>query len=347
MKKSEISEYVTNLNLEAMKSLRQGNAFNAHRLLKQASKVLVSHPSLHNLLTITLNNYGCYYKLVKKPRLALKHLEQSISVQKSGCNEAVGLAGTYLNISALHSDMGNHHLALKFTTDAIALIKQNEIDTEKSVITLAMAYNSTGVEYQMLNINDLALENFRLALITAKKIPTAVKLIGFMENSYLEAEKRVNSGNNPIRSTKVRTHSQKSNGKVYQEAAECKKLPQVTRGQKSRNKSTPSPPIIFKQKFRFLTGDRLTPMYPRTPMTVPDENININKTLEQIQRKIDFLQTKLENFHVCAMPLKELDNQHELTETFSQKSLDNFAEYNRRVVAAKKIQQKFRAYIHK
>ena len=62
MKKLEISDYVTSLNIQAMKYLKIGNPFSAQKLLEQATKALSSCPSLYNLQTITLNNLGCYYK---------------------------------------------------------------------------------------------------------------------------------------------------------------------------------------------------------------------------------------------------------------------------------------------
>jgi hypothetical protein len=68
MKKNDVSEYVTSMNIEGMKFLKIGNLATAQKMLQNASKALTSHPSLSNLHTITLNNLGCYYKSVKKAK---------------------------------------------------------------------------------------------------------------------------------------------------------------------------------------------------------------------------------------------------------------------------------------
>ena len=193
-----------------------------------------------------------------------------------------------------------------------------------------MAYNSSGVEYQFLKNYNTALEFFKLAVQTAQKIPSAGKLIEFMENSYREAEKKL-----------------KSKDKIEGSQYEYKNLPSVTRGNAFRNKSTPPPPLLYKSKLRFLTGDRLTPMYTRKHMNETKENIKISKTLENIQNKIGFLQTKLENFHKCVAPLKDIKDNDELNESFSMASIENFTIFNKRNAAAKKIQKFFRKYLDK
>ena len=82
-------------------------------------------------------------------------------------------------------------------------------------------------------------------------------------------------------------------------------------------------------------------------MNETKENIKISKTLENIQNKIGFLQTKLENFHKCVAPLKDIKDNDELNESFSMASIENFTIFNKRNAAAKKIQKFFRKYLDK
>lgn len=330
-----------------MKFLKQGNAFNALRLLKKANLTLVAYPDLHNLLTITLNNLGCYYKSVKKPKLALKHFEDSICLQQETCKEPVGLAGTYLNISALHSDLGNHQLAANYTADAIEILAKSGIVTEKALITLAMAYNSSGVEQQFLKNQNEAVKYFEMALSTAKQVKTAGKLIQFMKNSLETAEKKAKFRENEGKSTNLSRRPQRNTVKSTHIPIDLQKLPQVARANAIRHKSTPSPTFIQKTSLRFLTGDRLTPMFSRTPMMHNNENKDINKTLENISEKINFLQTKLEKFHQNVEPLREIADKNDTFEQFSPKSLHFFAEHRRRIKAVKKIQKFFREYSKK
>jgi tetratricopeptide (TPR) repeat protein len=330
MKQSEVSDYVTSLNVNAMKCLKIGNTFKAQKLLNKATKALSNFPLLKNLHTVTLNNLGCYYKWIKKPKIALKCLEQSIALQKNGSLETITLAGTYVNTAALHSDIGNHNLALNYIQDAVNLLKDSKDQSEKSITTLTMGYHSMALENLYLKNYKEAIEYFEIAKITSKKLPDHNKIIEFIEKSYKEAEKKI-----------------KLKDKNEFCLSDYKKLPKVN-GNGHRTLSTPSACLPSKKKIRFLTGDRLKPMFPQNfGFADYDENKHISKTLENIQQKIDFLQTKLENFHKCVEPLKKIHENKDLSDTFSMQSIENLELFKLRNISARKIQKFFRKYLKK
>ena len=322
MKKNDVSEYVTSMNIEGMKFLKIGNLATAQKMLQNASKALASHPSLSNLHTITLNNLGCYYKSVKKPKLALKYLEQSIELQKTGIYDPLTLSGTYLNISSLHSDLENYNFALEYSTKAMSLLVQSDANDEKHLTALAMAYHSLAITNSHLNNYKIAFEQFELALSNAKKIPTALNLQNFIENSMKNVENKTKSENN-------------SEVSVFK----GKKLPFVRKNERIFT----SPMQNFQvTRQRFLTGDRLKPMFGNN-----NENPQISKTLAKIQEKIEFLQTRLKNFQSCEAEFKSLKENNDLSDSFSTSSLEDLRIFHQRNQAAQKIQKVFRKTLTK
>jgi phosphoribosyl-dephospho-CoA transferase len=62
-----------------MKFLQDENLAACLKLLKKAEAVVLAQrqiePSYNDrLLSLTLNNFGCFYKKTKKPRVALKYM---------------------------------------------------------------------------------------------------------------------------------------------------------------------------------------------------------------------------------------------------------------------------------
>lgn len=324
MKKTDVSNLVTNWNVQAMKYLKLGNPFSAFNLLQKASRLLSSHKSLVELHMVTLNNLGCYYKWIKKPKEALKQFENSAYLRKLHLIDPISLAGTYLNISTLHSDLGSHNLALKFSQDAIGVLKTGDQSSGKLKITLSMAYHSLANEYYNLKNYQESLANFEKALNLAQQSPNTEKLVEFIKNSLKKLEKKLKNDEKP-------------------DNTEVKTLPNIRKIIKSREKpNVKNLNEVAKPRYRFLTGDRLKPMYPQSVSPIVEKS-NINQTLENIQKKIDFLQIRLEGFHRDTKPLIEAESE-DLSETFSPRMIEGFKIFNEQNKAAKVIQKNFRLF---
>jgi len=87
------------------------------------------------LFSLTLNNFGCYYKKVRKPNAALKYLKAALNLEKADKGiTKVELAGTYLNLCAIYSGLNRHFDAVQNAVKAIHLVKRSlrYIDKNKS-----------------------------------------------------------------------------------------------------------------------------------------------------------------------------------------------------------------------
>jgi tetratricopeptide (TPR) repeat protein len=349
MKKGEVSEIVTSWNIQAMKFLKLGNPFSAFNLLQKASKLLASHKSLIDLHMVTLNNLGCYYKWVKKPKEALKQFESSAYLRKNYSVEPVGLAGTFLNISSLHSDMGNHNLALKFSQDAVDLLKTGDQNSCKLKMTLAMAYHSLANEFSNLKNFKEAFENFEKSLNVASETPGSAKLTDFIKGSLKKVEKKIGNDGKSVgsgrdlrifREKKEKIEKNEKNEEEKIVSFESKKLPFI---QKYTGRERYTPGLNQgSTRCRFITGDRLKPMFPQSVSPVNDRSY-VDETLENIQNKIDLLESRLEVFHKEIEPLRALEVQ-DMDESFSPRSLEFFKEFKTRNNAARVIQRKFRKF---
>ena len=327
MKKTDVSNLVTGWNIQAMKYLKLGNPFSAFNLLQKASRLLSSHKSLVELHMVTLNNLGCYYKWIKRPKEALKQFENSACLKKLHLIDPISLAGTYLNISTLHSDLGSHNLALKFSQDAIETLKTADQSSGKLKITLSMAYHSLANEHYNLKNYQESLVHFQKALNLAQQSPNTEKLVEFIKTSLKKLERKLV-------------------GDEKTESSEIKTLPSIRKTFRTRKEKPNLNNPAKDTRYRFLTGDRLKPMYPQSvsPMV---RSSNIGQALETIQKKIDLLQIRLEGFHRDIKPLIDVESE-DLSETcFSPRMIEGFKIFNEQNKAAKLIQKNFRMYSRK
>jgi tetratricopeptide (TPR) repeat protein len=105
MADTELHDFILHLNRDAMSYLKEENYTLALKTLKDADKLLKTlnssqHPKLEG---ITLNNFGCFYKRINKPNVALKFLKQACEKESVEPIDAVNLSGTLLNICAIYS----------------------------------------------------------------------------------------------------------------------------------------------------------------------------------------------------------------------------------------------------
>ena len=126
MADKELEDFILHLNREAMNYLKQENFQLSLKTLKDAEKLLKTLNSPENLKLhgITLNNFGCFYKRINKPNVALKFLQRACEKESIEPIDRVNLSGTLLNMCAIYSQLGKHDRALEQGIQALSLLEQ-------------------------------------------------------------------------------------------------------------------------------------------------------------------------------------------------------------------------------
>ena len=275
----EIQELILQLNREAMNYLKLDQTEHAVKTLKYAQEVLDKQPSPQNLKLhgITLNNFGCFYKKIQKPNVALKYLKKALDKESVEPVDKVNLAGTLINICAIFSQLGKHQQALMHSLRALGLLKDLESASQNYLTTVVIAYHNTGVEYEFLgNLRD-AVDCYKDALDLARDhLGEAHSLTVSMKKSYGDALEKLekvevrNAGKLQRRTLLGFSRSEKRNHQVS---------PVVGTGVKKRKVSVRIEKVVVREEVRtdvnvkdlehvrFLTGDRLQPMHPLKELT--------------------------------------------------------------------------------
>merc|ERR1719403_244712 len=109
-----------------MDLLRKGQFKQAFEQLKYAEAVLDANSTNEaepsNLLAVTCNNLGCYYKKVGKLHAALSYLRRALQMEVDLGTDEVTIAGTHLNICAILSKLDKHDKAVQHALSALDLI---------------------------------------------------------------------------------------------------------------------------------------------------------------------------------------------------------------------------------
>lgn len=140
-----------------MDHLRLENYQAALSLLTRAGQMLEDSSPSVKLQAITLNNLGCYYKKTGKLGMALQYLHRALDLDATSAADLTNLAGTHLNVCAIHSTLSRHEVALKHAYLALNLMKDAEMTVNNSA-TLAIAYHNAGVEEEHLKNPERAAE---------------------------------------------------------------------------------------------------------------------------------------------------------------------------------------------
>lgn len=278
MADNELEDFILHLNRDAMNYLKEENFSLALKTLKDADKMLSTLDQNSNLKlqAITLNNFGCFYKRINKPNVALKYLQRACEKESVEPVENVNLAGTLLNICAIYSQLGKHEMALENGCKALSLVEKCDKSAPNLVSTLIIGYHNTGVEYEFLNNLKHAVECYKTAWQFAiKQLGEGNQLTISIHKSYIEALEKLEkqetrtSARENFRLTNRVKHNEKRASSGF---PPTKKLPNIG-PYKKKKLSTPQgkplpkiPPIIQDKtsdlgQIRFLTGDRLQPMY--------------------------------------------------------------------------------------
>merc|ERR1719473_1966936 len=165
-------------NKDGMDSLRKGNHKAAFEQLKCAEAVLLANQREDentNLLAVTCNNLGCYYKKVGKLHGALSYLRRALKMEVELKTHEVTLAGTHLNICAILSKLEKHDKAVQHALSALELINALVERTEPEKVTqddysvLAIAYHNVAVERDFLKQYEKAAAAFQQGYQVAKR----------------------------------------------------------------------------------------------------------------------------------------------------------------------------------
>ena len=275
----DIQEFVLQLNKEAMTYLKEGDFALAVKTLKDAQYVLNNQPGPQNLklLGITLNNFGCFYKRIHKPNVALKYLAKAVEKESIEPVDKVNLAGTLLNICAIFSELGKHQQALTHSSRALALLQDVESSSQNYLTTMIIAYHNTGVEYEFLADVRSAVDCYKSAWkLALDRLGEEHGLTGSMQKSYLDALEKLDKAD--LRNV-VREQRRTFGGLSRSQKRNKQTLPVIVkRGsnkkEKTRNGKFESDQLVGLDEVagdlehvRFLTGERLQPMHPVKELT--------------------------------------------------------------------------------
>lgn len=103
--------------------MEQGDLEPAYKVLKKCEQKLAARDrwrSNTELLSLTLNNLGMYYRLRNRPLIAVRYLQRALEAELADTSTPLTkVASTKLNICVVLSQMGKHYLAKDFANGAI------------------------------------------------------------------------------------------------------------------------------------------------------------------------------------------------------------------------------------
>lgn len=164
-------------NKEGMDYLRKAQYKEAFEQLKYAEAILVARQGedeRSNLLAVTCNNLGCYYKKVNKLHAALSYLRKALKIEVSLQTDDVTVAGTHLNICAILSKLDKHDRAVQHALCALELISARvsavgNSATQDEYSVLAIAYHNVAVERDYLHDWEAAAQAYKQGHQIAKQ----------------------------------------------------------------------------------------------------------------------------------------------------------------------------------
>lgn len=371
---------ILKLNRHAMTLLRDQNFSKALASLKEASGLIddVHSPDKKlKLQGITLNNFGCFYKRSKMPNVALKYLSKACKREVIGAVDNVNLAATHLNMCAIYSELGKHEIALQEGVMALELMKKSSDRSMNFVSTLVIGYHNTGVEYEFLKRYKDAYECYKIAWETALKcLGHSHPLTISMQTTFKNAENLLQDRG--IRSTMRETKKEiapattrvryksagkrvPSRGTIGNEIKTLRITAKVSKDlqiPKHPNKPTFSlSETADLKETRFLTGDRMQPMYqnefrmkslPRAAVKIRKEGPKIhhektNSNPISIDKdKTSKITDKIKKFD---MKISEFDNLiQDIEPGLNYENIEKMLVKHHKENAAIKIQKNYRGY---
>ena len=296
-----------------------------HILLQAQSLLKYSSESSHLLLkSMTLNNLSNLYMKMNELEKSKNCLTQVLNSDFPG--PRTNLAIAYVNMSAIESALNNHEKALNQILTALSIFKESPQLSVNSAISLIIGYHNCALEYKFLGkkheLHKYLREAWELSLEQLGPDHSLTHVV-FSELSGVLSEANF-------------THVKiKPNAEVKPLAKVEKKLEQIL----GNRKRTASSNAVEFQSIRFLTGDRLQPMFKtkrymrissrptsrtasaagarslfkkdKEKLSSDEEGMEYNNNLHRIGAKISNLQEKIDLFEVRCMPLKVLAEEPE------------------------------------
>ncbi|RHY28153.1 hypothetical protein DYB25_009995, partial [Aphanomyces astaci] len=186
-------EVIALYNQHAMEQLSANDVDRCLELLQKADRLASSDKFTYteSLRILTYNNLGCCYRRLNKLPKALKYLDAAAAIGAE-TTHVKNLSITYLNLCAIHSQMGRHDTALEHAQSAIfhaqeeLVVEKVEADddetkdlldtpttTEEKIVGLAIAYHNMGVELEHNEKADASLQVRKKALQLIFKYKTS------------------------------------------------------------------------------------------------------------------------------------------------------------------------------
>eukprot|EP00930_Biecheleria_cincta_P051552 TRINITY_DN3673_c0_g1_i2.p1 TRINITY_DN3673_c0_g1~~TRINITY_DN3673_c0_g1_i2.p1 ORF type:complete len:975 (+),score=173.46 TRINITY_DN3673_c0_g1_i2:123-2927(+) len=173
----DYEQMVLSSNKEGMDFLRKGQFKQAFDQLKYAEAAVLANQAEDeptNLLSVTCNNLGCYYKKVGKMHAALSYLRKALKIEVSLQSDDVTVAGTHLNVCAILSKLDKHEKAVQHANCALELISARvaalgDKASQDEYSVLAIAYHNVAVERDYMHQMEEAAAAYQQGHQVAKK----------------------------------------------------------------------------------------------------------------------------------------------------------------------------------
>jgi hypothetical protein len=169
MQKDETEQLTSSLNNRAMLFLELNNFNTALSLLHQANYILKNKKQTEQIAQLkctTLNNLGCVYKRLEKPKKALFFLNEALLLA-SRFSPSIDASSVHLNISSIKSSQSAHEEALFHALCSLKQCSSNFSDLKISA--LLSSYYQSGCEYQFLHKGKEAKRYFQQGFDLAHK----------------------------------------------------------------------------------------------------------------------------------------------------------------------------------
>jgi tetratricopeptide (TPR) repeat protein len=195
MYQNQLEEVALKCNKIAMEFLNMDKYKESLSLLQKAELLLNTEEDVPNrlkLLSITLNNLGCYYKKKKQYKTALKCLTESLELEMQTETDNIQLGSTHLNICAILSCIGSHRKAQSHAQQALLLLHEYDEYNLNHITNLVISYYNCGAELEHLAMKEDAIKHYELGYeIAASQLGTA----NHLTISLLEAINKFNHKN--------------------------------------------------------------------------------------------------------------------------------------------------------
>ncbi|CAG9318863.1 unnamed protein product [Blepharisma stoltei] len=163
---------ILSLNKLALEHLKTEEYESSLNYLEQSLlnlKTFKPSQSIDKLSAITYKNLGFFYKKVGKLQEGINWFLKALEIEKKIPNQFLNVAGTYLNICSIFSQLKIHEKALQSALKAIEILQNNYSAEVNIVTTLVIALHNAGVEHEHLFQFGDALECYESGLKLSKE----------------------------------------------------------------------------------------------------------------------------------------------------------------------------------